>query len=63
MTKSGDTSSQGRRPNSDHRLNAMRPIGAGGGARRKFSLDIISAKVQIDSNRTSRKAFEYQSLP
>jgi hypothetical protein len=67
MTKSGDTSSHCRRPNSDHRLNAsmpvaMRPISEGGGARRKFSLDIISAKVQIDSNRTSRKAFEFPIL-
>jgi hypothetical protein len=29
---------------------------------RKFSLDIISAKVQIDSNRTSRNAFEFPIL-
>jgi hypothetical protein len=41
---------------------AMRPISEGGGARCKFSLDIISAKVQIDSNRTSRKAFEFPIL-
>jgi hypothetical protein len=41
---------------------AMRPISEGGGARCNFSLDIISAKVQIDSNRTSRKAFEFSIL-
>jgi hypothetical protein len=33
-----------------------------GGVRLKFSLDIISAKVQIGSNRTSRKAFEFPIL-
>src|SRR5215510_7654829 len=43
-------------------LSRCVPLAKAGGARRKFSLDIISAKVQIDSNRTSRKASEFPIL-